>query len=364
MQRLLNTLTGALLIGLFVAVPVGPSFAAGNHAAITIASNADFTSCACVTSGNGTASSPFVIGPWTISSPSGGTSGWSVKVDNSKGKVTSFFNIFGIQSSYTDLTSTDPDIWLVGVTNPTSISGDAKNPLGSNGGGTGIRLDGSSKIAIDSASYLQMNGEGAVINNSSFVTIDNSKLKAVPDASIVVTPPIGDGILAVNSSNLTFGMSATCPRTSPCVDESYSEGIATYLQNTHDVLINNETGSASDTGSFVLDGTNTFNVTIQNSTATGDGPICSNGKTSGQTANDLQGGFHFINGAHNNSLINDVSLSSTGFSLASGGNGFYFNGCTGSQPFSRVEAPMGAGNTFTNVCYVNTNITPTPPKSC
>ncbi len=85
MRRLLIVLTSLLLTGLFVAFPASPSFATAGHAAITIKSNADFTSCACVTSGNGTASSPFVIGPFTIPSPSGGTSGWSVKVDNSRG---------------------------------------------------------------------------------------------------------------------------------------------------------------------------------------------------------------------------------------------------------------------------------------
>src|SRR5260370_23753542 len=249
MRRLPITLIAVFIAGLLVALPVRPAIASGNHAAITISSNSDFASCVCVTSGNGTAPSPFVIGPWTIGSPSNGSKGgWSVKVDNSKGHVTDFFNIFGIQSSYTDLTPTDPDIWLVGVTNSTTISGDTKNPQGSNGGGTGIEVDSSSHIAISNVTYAQMNGEGAVINGSSFVTIDNTRLKGVPAASIVVTPPIGDGIFAVNSSNLAFGTSPACPTNgSPCVDESYSEGIATYLQNTHDVVINHETGSAADT---------------------------------------------------------------------------------------------------------------------
>ena len=366
MRRLPVTLVAVFTLGLFLVLPASPSFASGNHAAITISSNAGFTSCACVTSGNGTAASPFVIGPWTIGTPSNGSEGgWSVKVDNSRGRVTDFFNIFGIQSSYTDLTPTDPNIWLVGVTNPTTISGDTQNPQGSNGGGTGIRLDNSSHITISNVTYAQMNGEGAVINGSSFVTIDNSRLKAVPAASIVVTPPIGDGILAINSSNLAFGTSPACPTNgAPCVDESYSEGIATYLQNTHDVVINNESAGAADTGSFVLDGTNTFNVTIKNSTGTGDGPICHNEVTSGQTANDLQGGLHLINGAHDNTFMNDTFTADTGFDVASGGNGFYVQGCTGSQPFTPVEAPMGAGNTFTNVCYRTTNITPPPAKAC
>ena len=52
-------------------------------AAITISSNADFSACGWVISGNGTAANPFVIGPWAIPAPSARTSGWSVKVNNS-----------------------------------------------------------------------------------------------------------------------------------------------------------------------------------------------------------------------------------------------------------------------------------------
>src|SRR5260370_24667689 len=40
--------------------------ASGGHAPIVIQSNSDFTSCACVVSGNGRTASPDIIGPWTI----------------------------------------------------------------------------------------------------------------------------------------------------------------------------------------------------------------------------------------------------------------------------------------------------------
>ena len=40
-----------------------------------------------------------------------------------------------------------------------------------------------------------------------------------------------------------------------------------------------------------------------------------------------------------------------------GRNGFFADPCTNSnQPFSPAEAPMGSGNTFTNVCYSATDI--------
>src|SRR5712692_1890339 len=71
------------------------------HAAITITSNADFAACACVTGGSGTASDPYVIGPWTIPAESAG--GWALKVDNSSGAITAYFRVAGIVSTYDDL---------------------------------------------------------------------------------------------------------------------------------------------------------------------------------------------------------------------------------------------------------------------
>ena len=89
MRHLLSVPLTLAAMTLF-AFPAAPAHATGAapHAAITITSNAGFSACSCVTSGNGTAASPFVIGPWSINAPSGGTSGWSIKIDNVKGKIT------------------------------------------------------------------------------------------------------------------------------------------------------------------------------------------------------------------------------------------------------------------------------------
>jgi hypothetical protein len=151
MRRLL-VLLSTLTAGVLFALPAAPGSAGpGGHAAITITSNADFASCGCVTSGSGTAASPFVIGPWAIGAPS--TGGWSVKVDNSGGAITDYFNIVGIASTYNDTTTTDPTIWLAGVTTPTTISGAAGNGLS-----VGIELDNSANISIDGVSYNKGNG--------------------------------------------------------------------------------------------------------------------------------------------------------------------------------------------------------------
>jgi hypothetical protein len=81
---------------------------------------------------------------------------------------------------------------------------------------------------------------------------------------------------------------------------------------------------------------------------------------------DLQGGLHIINGAHDNTITGDSFTANSGISVASGGNGFYYNICTGNltQPFSPIEPGMGANNTFTNICYTSTNIASMPPSTC
>ena len=97
------------------ALAAGPA-AVSQHGAITITSDSGFTApgsatgCACVTAGNGTPGSPYVIGPWAITAPSGGSSGWAIKVDNTSGAVTSSFAISGISANYSGAPFTDPVI--------------------------------------------------------------------------------------------------------------------------------------------------------------------------------------------------------------------------------------------------------------
>ncbi|HVB41839.1 MAG TPA: right-handed parallel beta-helix repeat-containing protein [Streptosporangiaceae bacterium] len=365
MRRLIVPLT-VLATALFAFSAVPADAGTSGHAAITITSNAGFTTCACVTSGNGTAASPYVIGPWSIAAPSGGTTGWSVKIDNSGGGITDYFDIFGISSTYNDTNTTDPTIWLVDVKTPTLISGNNADPTAGNDLGMGIELDSSANISIDNVNYNKGNGTGVYINGSTNITVNNSKLKAT---CVICTPHTGDGIYAVNSSGIQIGTGSDCPNTNPCVDVTYDDGMGIWLNNTHDVVINQVSTGANDTGGIVLDGPDTYHVTVQNTQGDGTGNICIT--FNGQKVNtgyftDLQGGLHIINGAHDNTITNDEFTADTGISVASGGNGFYVNECTGvtNQPFSPVEAPMGSGNTFSNICYTNTNIASLPPSTC
>jgi hypothetical protein len=113
----------------------------------------------------------------------------------------------------------------------------------------------------------------------------------------------------------------------------------------------------------VLD--NAWNVNLGNSTAEAGGPICitlDGQKTFTGYHTDLQGGLLLINGSHDNTFHGDQFAGGGGISIGSGGNGVFGNPCTNSyQPFSPVEAPMGSGNTFTNVCYSTTDIASLQP---
>src|SRR5438105_5905177 len=54
-----------------LSLSVGVTHASGGHAPIVIQSNSDFTSCACVASGSGTTTNPYIIGPLTINNANG-----------------------------------------------------------------------------------------------------------------------------------------------------------------------------------------------------------------------------------------------------------------------------------------------------
>lgn len=355
-----------LVVVVLVGAVGGPSVASadtGQHAAITITSDADFTApgsptgCACVTAGNGTPASPYVIGPWAITAPSGGSRGWAVRVDNSGGGITRSFAISGISATYSGVPFTDPVIVLVDVTNPagTTISG-----VSGNEDGRGVELDSSSYVSLNQLSFNKMTGSAVFINGSSHITLANSKLKSVADGQV---PHNADGLYAVNAAYLAIGGVSACPSNQVCNSFDYDGGFGVYLQDSHDVTIDHASASADDTGGYVLD--NAWNVNLGNSSGESTGPICItlNGqKTATGYYTDLQGGLLLVNGSHDNVIHDDLFAANSGTGIGSGGNGFVFTPCTDSdQPFSPAELPMGPNNTFTNVCYSSTDIASLEP---
>jgi hypothetical protein len=357
----------AASVGPGLLIPIATTAAAGSdtgqHGPITITSNSDFTGvgattgCACVTAGTGTAGDPYVIGPWAINAPSAGTHGWAIQVDNSAGGVTDSFMIRGISIGYTGVPFTDPAIQLIEVNNPagTTISNVSANEVG-----RGVELDGSLHITLDQLNLNKLTGNSLFINGSSYVTLSNSKLKSTADGQV---PHNADGLYAVNSDHLTIG---GCPTAQVCNTFDYDTGWGVYLQNTKDVQIDHASANADDTGAFVLD--NSSYVDLGNSSAGAGGPICitlSGQKTpTGYVPTDLQGGVLLINGSHDNAIHDDQIATHVGFSIGSGGNGFYANPCARAlQPFNPTEPPMGLNNSFLNVCYASNDIG-LPPDPC
>jgi hypothetical protein len=327
---------------------------------VHIHSDADFVTCGCVTSGDGSAANPYVIGPYQIGVPSTGTGGYAVKVEN----VTKAFRITGISIGYTDTNPTDPVIWLDNVSgtqaNPISVSA-----IDANNDGLGVEVDASSWVALSNLNINKMNGAGVVITRSSNVTLANSKLKATSNGQ---PPHTEDGVYAVDSSYLSIGGVPACPKSQICNSFDYDSGWGVYLQNSSNVTINEASANADDTAGFVLD--NSSHVTLTNSTAEGDGPIClsvNGARVPSGYVSDLQGGILLINGSSNNTIGNDQFAADPGREIGSGGDGLFNNPCTNtSEPFTpnTPEHPMGQGNSFPGTCFKTTDIVGLPPNPC
>jgi len=356
MRRPLAMLAGAA-IAMAAAFIGGITASAATHPAITISSNSGFSTCACVTAGDGSAANPFVIGPWAIGAPSGGTTGWAVKIDNSGGGVTSYFKITGISANYTDTVANDPVIWLVGVTRSTTISN-----VSANNDGTGLELDSSSNITLDNMNFNKMTGHSAFFNRVTNVNMSNSKWKATLDGT---QPHNADGLYMTNSSHVNIGGIAACPHSGTCNTFDYDTGWAMYIQNSSYINVEHASAQADDTGGFIIDGSNHVDLGFSSGSASGAICITLNGgkMPTGYFPTDLQGGLFLINGASSNTIHDDGFSADTGVGIGDGGNGFYFNPCTNSDQPVTAEAGMGSGNVFTNDCYVS-NTAGLPPNPC
>src|SRR5712691_7050767 len=297
LRRIVTAVAAGALVTLGLAGGVARS--AGeppSHAAITISSNGAFALCGCVTHGTGTASDPYVIGPWTIPAPS--TGGWALKVDNSSGAITKFFRVAGILGSYDDLDSSHNLVWIVNVTKATRIANVTANLVG-----TGVRLDSDANIALDSITVNKMNGDGVQLNSSTNVSIVNSKLKSM-----------NNGFHAENSSFLEIGVGCT----KSCNDFTYDDFRGLWLHNTHDVVVRYLTTAAEDTTAMYLDGTGTYNVDVGFSTANASGSICPFGQGPTGLVVDTDGGIRLVNGAHNNYIHDVTAHGNVAMDIASG----------------------------------------------
>src|SRR6516164_4253797 len=154
------------------------------HAPIVIQSDADFTSCACVTGGAGTMASPFIIGPWSINNTGGdgvfidGTNLtksfvlWNLTVAGNSGSTQRGIalrniNYTGSQNIVAEVKGTQTSIQtanigiLVESSSYVTLDGGGENPHGAGIANTGagtINKHVSGAIDIESSSYITVKG--------------------------------------------------------------------------------------------------------------------------------------------------------------------------------------------------------------
>jgi hypothetical protein len=159
---------------------LAPATLGGAHAPIVIRSDADFLSSNCVISGNGSVSSPYIIGPWSIN---GGT-GDAVFIDGTN--LTKSFVLY--------------DLTIAGTSAPAGRGIVLSN----------INLPGQTPILAKvsgAQTSIQHGGVGILVTNSNNVTLDgggaNPKGPGVSQAAGTINQNASGAIDVENSSHVT-----------------------------------------------------------------------------------------------------------------------------------------------------------------
>jgi len=324
-----------------------------------IASDSDFAACACVVSGAGTSSNPYVIGPWTINNATGA----AVSIDGrnlTKSFVLSNLTIAG------NAASTETGIVLNHINPPgqpaivANVAGDQTSIQTNN---VGVLVENSRYITLDggganpggvgtgnrAVGTINKNASGAIdVENSSHVTIRGWQLSANgPDAQpnwVTLDPAVSAwGVGGVRF----FGvMSSTIDHNSANNDTDVSYALFHSSGNTvsgntaaypftMNYLItdgsssNTISGNEGSTGDFIglmvadpLPGSwtlSTFgpshNNTIVGNTIHTDGPI-GNELSPVDITPAFLGGIVVLNGTYNNTIQSNQTWASFGSDLA------------------------------------------------
>jgi parallel beta-helix repeat protein len=217
------------------------------HAPIVITSDTGFTSCGCVTSGSGSTSSPYVIGPWSVSNPSGD----GIYIDGSK--LTKSFEIYNVSANG----SSGNGITLKNInTGKTTIVAKVYGGHTSADNNTwGIQVQNSSGVVLDG---VGVNPSGPGLASNGFAVANTNNL---------------GGVDLENSSNLTlrgFQMNANGSDTAPnwlTLDPStayWGGGALRMFAVTNSTIDHNAASNSSD-GHFML--FDSSGNTISNNTA-------------------------------------------------------------------------------------------------
>jgi parallel beta-helix repeat protein len=316
----------------------------GSHAPIVIANDSDFTVCNCMTSGSGTTTDPYIIGPWVINSASGNA---AVVIDGAL--LTKSFTLSNLMIAG-DGTSSSAGIVLNHI-----------NPSGQNTISAAVSGTNTS---------IQHTGIGIVVENSNFVTLDGGG--ANPNGpGIVTTNTAGTinknfvGAIDIeNSSNITvkgWQFSANGQDNSPdyiAFDPSLANwGVgAVRLFASNNNLIDHNAANNCTTASFtVLDSSHN---TISNNTA--DYPFTNNvlitdGSSFNSVMNNVFGTADFVGILVADPLPGTMTLNQFGPSHDNliQGNVDHSDGGTGTERHSGIAPAFDGGIVILNGTYNN-----------
>ncbi len=328
-----------------------------DHGSILITKDSDFTTANGVKSGSGTATDPFLISNVKLNDLS---PGYGLKVDNTKGGVTKYFNVQCVQSSYTTLPKSGVAklIWFVNVHTTTVISDMSGNPATEIPGTTGVQLDSSSNIKLDNLSLNKLGTDGVNVNSSDHVSIFHSKLKA-----------LHNGLTIINSHDVSGGdVCDLSALSNTCNELTYDDGRGISVSNSYNINFQYTKTNADDTGGILLDGSGTYAVSLTNGVSSGNGPICPQnvGIPTGAKV-DTIGGIAVTNGAHDINVKGYTINGNTHFDILNGGDKQYPNPCTGlTETLSGKATPPGGANLdFNGNCWhLEFGFNPVPTDTC
>ncbi len=349
----------AAAVGFSITGSAGWAVGNGGHAPIVIATDSDFATCACVVSGSGTPSDPYVIGPWTINNASGA----AVSIDGAN--LTRSFVLWNLTIAGNGA-STETGIVLNRVNlpdqpaivarvagNQTSIQTNTVGVLVENsryvtldGGGANAKGPGIGKGAVG---VINKNLSGAIdVENSNNITIRGWQLNVNgPDAEpdwVTLDPAIakwgGGGVRFFGVTSSTIDHNAANNDT----DVSYS-----LFHSSHNTVSGNSADYPFTMNYLITDGSS-YNTISGNEGSTGDfiglmvadplpgswtlaafGPSHDNAivgntiHTDGPIGNELKpvdivpaflGGIVVLNGSYDNTIAKNQTWASFGSDLA------------------------------------------------
>jgi hypothetical protein len=327
------------------------------HAPIVIQSDADFVSSNCVTSGKGTVSSPYIIGPWSIN---GGT-GDAVFIDGTN--LTKSFVLFDLTIAGTPAPASR-GIVLSNINLPgqTPILAKVSGPQTSiQKGGVGILVMNSNDVTLDggganpngpgvsqSAGTINQNTVGAIdVENSSHITVTGWQLSAngvdghpdwvAFDPSLSawgvggvrffgVTDSVIDRNAANNCTSISYSLfnSSRNTATDNTGDYPFTMNFLVTDGSSYNTLSGNVTGTADFVGMMVADplpgtwtlakyGASHDNVIVGNAVHSA-GPTGAERMASVCPA--FTGGIVVLNGTYDNKIVNNQAWANGGGDLA------------------------------------------------